>query len=197
MMQAFKTVLLLALGAAILYGMQHATPGYGDITSPIVIEGEAGKRVDGSAYAFGLANVHVARSVKTESFGRTREYTTSGVWLILEGAAVAKKESLALTSAEWLGPSGIRYAMSQRLSIASGLLNTERLQPGLPKPVLLAFEVPEKEIAGGQLLIARSRIIPLDEEFRIDPGKALPVSASPSLTILRGNGTNSWTIRAE
>jgi hypothetical protein len=123
--------------------MQHTTPYYGEITSPIVVEGNAGERLDADDFALGIVNVHLARTLKTESFGQQRSFTTSGVWVVVEGAAEAKAESLTLMSAAWLGPNGVRYELGQRLSSLPGMLPGERLEPGLPKPVLMAFEVPE------------------------------------------------------
>ncbi|WP_309082899.1 hypothetical protein [Chelativorans sp.] len=197
MSRVLGMALALVLAAAALYGMQHSTPGYGDITSPIAIDGKAGERVEEDTFAFGVARAHLARSLRTENFGKVKEYTTSGVWLLVEGAGVAKVESLTLTSAEWLGPTGIRYALSQRFSNQPGYLVNERLDPGLPTPLLLAFEVPEKEVAGGRLLLARSALIPLDEQLRIDIAGVLPNSVSPSLTILRSEGDIRWAIRRE
>ena len=94
--------------------------------------------------------------LKTEASAVPSTYTTSGVWVLLEAAAEASRESLTLTSAEWRGPSGVRYTLSQRFSTMPGMLPAERLEPGLPKPVLMAFEVPESELAGGTLLVAPS-----------------------------------------
>ncbi|KOF17445.1 hypothetical protein AC244_17570 [Ensifer adhaerens] len=197
-MAVLRSILLLGLGALVLFVMQHNTPGYGDITSPIAIRGKAGERVEGHAFAYGAANVHLARVVKTESFGRVRDYSSSGVWLIIEGAAVAKKESLTLLSAEWLSPGGIRYALSQRFStMRGGYLPTERLEPGLPKPVLIAFELPETAIKGGRLLIARSALTPLGEELWIDLDQKAQLEIKPSITLARGSGSMPWTLAAK
>ncbi|KQW61596.1 MULTISPECIES: hypothetical protein [unclassified Ensifer] len=197
MIAGLRTILLLGLGALVLYAMQHNTPGYGDITSPIAIRGKAGERVESHAFAYGAANVHLARALKTESFGRVRDYSSSGVWLVIEGAAVAKKESLTLLSAGWLSPSGIRYALSQRFSTMRGYLPTERLEPGLPKPVLVAFELPETAISGGRLLIARSGLTPLGEELWIALDQKAPLEIKPSITLARGSGSMPWTLAAK
>ncbi|WP_457580191.1 hypothetical protein [Ensifer canadensis] len=197
MIARLRTILLLGFGALMLYAMQHNTPGYGDITSPIAIRGKAGERVETHAFAYGAANVHLARAVKTESFGRVRDYSSSGVWLIIEGAAVAKNESLTLLAAEWLSPSGIRYALSQRFSTMRGYLPTERLEPGLPKPVLVAFELPETAIRGGRLIIARSGLTPLGEELWIEFEQKAPLEIKSSITLARGSGSTPWTLAAK
>ncbi|MDK1374345.1 MULTISPECIES: hypothetical protein [unclassified Sinorhizobium] len=197
MMGAVRAVLTLLPAVAVLYVMQQNTPGYGEITSPIVIQGKAGERVEGRDFAFAAGNIHLARAVKTQSFGSVREYTTSGVWVLVEGAAVAKRESLTLMSAEWRAPSGVRYALSERFSTLRGYLPTERLEPGLPRPVLLAFEMPEAEVRGGTLLVARSALIPLGEELWIDVGEKNPTDIHPSVALERGSSTMPWILKVE
>lgn len=189
--------LALAFAAAVLYGMQRTTPGYGDITSPIPVTGKLGQRVDASAFAIGIAKVHLARTVTTRSAGRTRSFTSSGVWVLVEGAAESKSESLTLTSAKWLGPNGVRYALSERFSTMPGMLPSQRLEPGLPKPVLMAFEIPESQVSGGTLLIARSTLTPLDEEARIRMTGVRPDDIRPSVALGRSTGGVPWTLNAE
>ncbi|WEX74201.1 hypothetical protein PYH37_001590 [Sinorhizobium numidicum] len=197
MVRNLKPVVMLIIAALALYGLQQSTPGYSEITSPVTIHGKAGTRVEGRDFAVGIANVHLARTVKTESFGRVRDYTTSGVWVLIEGAAVANRQSLTLTSAEWLGSSGIRYAISERFSTLPGYLITERLEPGLPKPVLLAFEVPQSELRGGTLLLARSDLMPLGEELRISIDDERPTNSHSTVMLARNQDGLAWTLTAE
>lgn len=196
MISAFRTLLLCGLAIAVLYAMRNSTPGYGDITAPIAIRGAAGERVETQDFAFGAANVHLARQVKVESFGRVKDYSSSGVWLIIEGAAVAETETMTLTSAQWLAGNGLRYELSQRFSTVPGYLPTERLEPGLPKPVLLAFELPEAAVADGTLLVSRSRVMPLAEELWIMLGDKQPLEIKPSVTIARSSSGTPWTLAA-
>jgi hypothetical protein len=193
---SLKGLAAVLFAAAILYGMQHTTPYYGEITSPIVIKGKAGERLDADDFALGIVNVHLARTLKTESFGQQRGFTTSGVWVVVEGAAEAKTESLTLMSAAWLGPNGVRYELSQRLSNLPGMLPGERLEPGLPKPVLMAFEVPENQAFDGTLIIARAAWMPLDEEVRI-PLAGNPDDIRATIALGRGGGGVPWTLEVE
>jgi hypothetical protein len=190
---------LVAVGfaAAVLYGLQHTTPGYGEITSPIPVGGKLGHRVDASAFTIGIAKVHLARSVSAKSASRTSTFTTSGVWVLVEGAAEARSESLTLMSAEWLGANGVRYALSQRLSTLPGMLPAQRLEPGLPRPVLMAFEIPESQVSGGTLLIARSAWAPLDEQARIEMTGVRADEVRSTLVLGRGGGAVPWTLSAE
>ncbi|MEI3851156.1 MULTISPECIES: hypothetical protein [Ensifer] len=196
MISAVRTLLLCGLAIAVLCAMRNSTPGYGDITAPVAIRGAVGERVETQDFAFGAANVHLARQVKVESFGRVKDYSTSGVWLIIEGAAVAKTETMTLTSAEWLAGNGLRYKLSQRFSTVPGYLPTERLEPGLPRPVLLAFELPEVAVDEGTLLVARSLVMPLAQELSIALGDRKPTDIKPSVTIARSGSGTPWTLAA-
>jgi hypothetical protein len=187
----------VAIAAAVLYGLQRTTPGYGEITSPIAVAAKLGKRVDASAFAVGVVKVHLARTVTTKSIGRTQTFTSSGVWVLVEGAAEARSESLSLMSAQWLGPNGVRYALSQRLSTVPGILPSRRLEPGLPQPVLMAFEIPEGQVSGGTLLIARTAWTPLEEEVRIEMTGVGPDDIRPSLVLARSEGAVPWTLGSE
>lgn len=197
MIGGIKGLVAVLLATAALYGMQRTTPLYSDITSPVPVVGEQGERVDTSAFAIGVANVHLAREVRISSFDGTRAYTTSGVWVLVEGAAAAKQGSLSLTSAEWLGPNGVRYALSQRFPAMPGLLGTERLEPGIPRPLLMVFEVPESQLSGATLLISRNAATPLEEEAWIEMMEVPRNEIRPAVTIGRGNHIQPWTLETE
>jgi hypothetical protein len=187
----------VAVAAAILYGLQRTTPGYGEITSPIAVAGKLGERITASAFAIGVAKVHLARTVTAKSVGRTQTFTSSGVWVLVEGAVEARFESLTLMSAQWLGPNGVRYALSQRFSTVPGILPSQRLEPGLPRPVLMAFEIPEGQVSGGTLLVARTAWTPLEEEVRIEMTGVAPDDIRPGLVLARGGGAAPWMLRSE
>lgn len=197
MISGIKGLTAALLAAVLLYGMQRTTPLYSDITSPVPVAGRQGERLDTDAFAIGIAKVHLAREVTTRSLGGTRTYSTSGVWVIVEAAAEAKHESLTLTSAAWLGPHGKRYAMSQRFSIVPGILGNERLEPGIPRPLLMAFEVPERELSGARLLVSRSALTPLAQEARIEMTEVEPEDIRPAVILGRGNRTLPWTLEAQ
>lgn len=182
------------LGAAALYGMQRSTPLYSDITGPVPIHGERGKRVDAAEFAIAIANVHLVREVTATSFARTKTYSTSGVWVLVEGAAEARRDSLSLASAEWLGRDGVRYALSQRLSSVPGMPGSETLEPGIPRPMLMAFEVPRDQIEGGTLVVSRSAYTPLLEEVRIAVGDIDATAIAPGAALSRGDRQLPWVL---
>ena len=195
MMPAVRTVAAVVLAAIVLYAMQRTTPGYSDITAPIVVSGTQGTKVQASAFAFDVKTVRTARELRTDSFGKTKTFSTSGVWIVVEAEAEAMFESLGLTTAEWQVANGIRYALTQRLPASvGGLLPAEMLEPGLPRPVLLAFEAPETALAGGTLIVARTKFLPLDDEIHVAASNIAPDSIEPAITIRRNEEGPAWKL---
>lgn len=193
MMRMLRSALALLLAAAVLYGMQHTRPLYSDITSPIVASGGMNKRVEARAFALSLDSVRVARVLNVETFGKSKTYTSSGVWVVVEGDAEAKFETLGLTAGEWLSRSGIRYVLTDRLWATIEMMPGDVYQPGLPRRVLLVFEVPEDAVAGGTVVVAPTKLLPLNDEIRI----ATTVSGKdiePAITIRRNQERPPWTV---
>ncbi|HTV69876.1 MAG TPA: hypothetical protein VMF90_15185 [Rhizobiaceae bacterium] len=194
---AIRTIVAVLAAAAALYAMQRTTPVYSEITSPVRTNGQQGKRVETRNFAIGIAKVHLARSIDAPKSGRPHSYTTSGVWVIVEAAVQATNESLSLTAAEWLGPDGTRYSMSQRLSTLPGTPGTEQLEPGVPRPMLMIFEVPESQLSGATLLVSQSAYTPLSEEAAVAMTEVQTDDIRPVITIKRGGGTLPWVLEAE
>ncbi|TIM23481.1 MAG: hypothetical protein E5Y61_29140 [Mesorhizobium sp.] len=193
MMRMVRSALALLLAAAVLYGMQHTRPLYSDITSPIVASGGMNKRVEARAFALSLDSARVARVLNVETFGKSKTYTSSGVWVVVEGEAEAKFKTLGLTSGEWLSRSGIRYVLTDRLWATIEMMPGDVYQPGLPRRVLLVFEVPEDAVAGGTVVVAPTKLLPLDDEIRI----ATTISGKdiePAITIRRNEERPPWTV---
>jgi hypothetical protein len=191
-----KGLAAVPFAAAVLYAMQLTTPLYSEIISQVPVAGKQGERIDARDFALGVGKAHLARTLEVESYGRTKTYTTSGVWVLVEAAAEAKRESLALTAAEWIGPSGVRYALSQRFSSAPGMVQTVNFEPGLPMPFLLAFEVPENEAFGGTLLVSRTLITPLGEQIRMPVPDLRADDIRSTIAIGPGGGGLPWTLEA-
>nr|WP_234710107.1 hypothetical protein [Sinorhizobium medicae] len=101
---------------------------------------------------------------------------------------------MSLTSAEWRGPSGLRFAMSGRIGGSIGLLGSERLEPGIPRPVLLVFELPEDQIESGTLLVAETTVTPLAEQVEIAMHAVLPENRHESITLARGGRIMPWML---
>ena len=194
MIDWLKSAVILGVAIAALYGMQHSTPYYSNIISKITVEGNEGEPVETSRFVVGIVNAYRTRQVTTPGVEGTRIYDTDGEWLVIEAAAKAKLESLGLGSIEWLGPNGIRYAMSTRLTYAPGIVGSERLEPGIPRPVLMVFELPRDQIAGGKLLIAESSLTSLSEQVQISMTSTTRDDVSRSISIKRMGTIMPWEL---
>jgi hypothetical protein len=196
MIRKLATVLGLGLAILALYGLQKTRPGYGEITSPIAVSGKAGEKLSARNFELKVTNIHFARQIKLTAFGRDRFYSTSGIWALVEAEAAARNETVALTSAAWRGPNGVRYVASERLSSAPDL-KSQRLEPGLPARALMIFEFPESEMQGGEILVAIAPFLPLDSEMHIAAGPATPPVIHPVATLVRGRSLTEWSLATE
>jgi hypothetical protein len=189
-----KGFLGLVAAGAILYGLQHTTPYYGDITSPRPTTGKPGQRIDTDVFALTVSKIHFARELATRSFDRVKTYSTSGLWVLVEAVGEAGPESISLLSAKWLGPNGVRYGLSERLSTLPAYLPSQRLEPGLPRPVLMAFEIPESQASGGTLLVTPSSWTPLEPEAQISMPTVQREDVRPVIEVARGNAVTPWKL---
>jgi hypothetical protein len=197
MITRLQSIGFLIFTLVALYAMQHTTPYYSDILSPVTVSGVQGKAVETSRFAVGVGNFYRAKELIIPGISGDRVYTTEGEWLVIEAAAKAKIDSMNLMSVAWLGPNGVRYGLSGRLSTASGVIGTERFEPGIPRPTLIIFEVPSDQVRGGKLLVAESALVPLSEELRIslNDDKANPVNSS--IEIGRGDRVMAWRLEVK
>jgi hypothetical protein len=197
MMRLARTILFILFAAAMLYGLQQTRPLYSRITSPIIASGRMHERVVASTFALSIDTVRVARDLAVETFGKTKRFTTSGVWVVAEGDAEANFETLGLTSGEWLSRSGIRYALTDRLPPTIETMPGKAFQPGLPRRILLVFEVPEDSVAGGTIAVTPTRLYPLNDEVRIATD-ASERNMEAAIVIRRNdkadNGGQKWTV---
>lgn len=155
-------------GAAIvaLYAMQNTQPGYGDITGPLVVaRGGPKEALAARDFQVEVTGYKAARRLKTVQYGKPGLLTTGGVWVLVAVKARALARTVTLTSASWEGPSRARYHASERLPSSLGMLSSARLDPGLEREALLAFEIPESELAGGTLRIAQTPYTPMRGEI--------------------------------
>ncbi|MER8436942.1 hypothetical protein NKH36_07755 [Mesorhizobium sp. M1312] len=100
---------------------------------------------------------------------------------------------MGLTSGEWLSRSGVRHVLTDRVPATIEMMPGDVYQPGLPRRILLVFEVPEDAVAGGTVVVARTKLLPLDDEVRI----ATDVSGKdiePAITIRRNEERPPWTV---
>jgi hypothetical protein len=193
MMRLARAILFILFAAAILYGLQQTRPLYSQITSPIIASGHMHERVDASTFALSIDTVRVARNLAVETFGKTKPFTTSGVWIVAEGNAGTKFETEGLTSGEWLSRSGIRYALTDRLPPTIEMMPGKAFQPGLPRRILLVFEVPEDSVTGGTVVVTPTKLYPLNDEIRIVTD-ASEKKIEAAIVIRRNDRGQPWTV---
>lgn len=193
MIRAARTILALLSAAAVLYGLQQTRPLYADITSPIVTSGGMNERVEAGAFAISLDSVRVARALDVETFGKAKAYTSSGVWVVVQGEAEARFETLSLVSGEWVSRKGIRYVLTDRIPATIAMMPGDVYQPGLPRRILLVFEMPQDAVTGGSVAVMRSKLPPLDDEVSIATN-ASDAAIEPRITIRRNDEGQPWTV---
>jgi hypothetical protein len=163
-----KRALFALLAAAVIVFMSRTTPGYVEITAPFVIRGASGDWVNARTFGLRVEKSHLVRTIRQKRFRRIEERTTSGVWVIVRVDAVAIKHPTMLANLALLTRDGKRYRHSERVYLPAqiGLIGRD-LQPEMPTPALLVFEVPEQAIQQLELAAAEGEFTTLDSEVRI------------------------------
>ena len=158
--------LLLVVGGILI--MSRTTPGFVDLTAPFVSRGESGEWVNTRTCGLRVDKPYLVRTLRQQRFGRTEERTTSGVWVIVKVDAVAIRQPGMIGAFALETDDGKRYQHTERIRLSSqvGLLGRE-LQPEMPVPALLVFEVPENQISDLTLIAGEREIPHLTSEARI------------------------------
>lgn len=160
------SLLLILVAALALYAMQRSTPRYMDLTGPIAERGTMGKAVDTRLFEATVQRVQFAQRLQYRRLGNVQVRETGGVWAIVWLRLAAADTSATVAEAAWLGPDGLAYRHTDRLSLARGV-PPYFLDPGLPRTVRLVFEIRPDQARGATLLLS-SRYGPrLDSQARI------------------------------
>ena len=177
---------VLAVGAIVL--MSRTTPGFVALTAPFVSRGEQGEWVNTRTFGVRVEKPHLVRTLRQQRFGRVEERTTSGVWVIVKVEGVAIRQPGMIGAFALETRDGKRYQHTERVRLPSqvGLLGRE-LQPEMPVPALLVFEVPENKISDLTLIAGEREIPHLTSEARIplrwsDPNPAASIRDSVDLS---------------
>lgn len=157
----------LAIAAALLFALQQTTPGYSEITGPITQHGVAGTSIVARGFTLRVERVVLAERLRWQSFGRSYDRDTGGLWAVAIVEAQGTPATTAIGGATWLAASGLRFEASQRTEPARGFLRGKRLEPGLPQRGLLIFEIGRDAARGGTLLVSEARWPRLDTQLRI------------------------------
>lgn len=167
MIRVLARVAALAVAALILFALQQTTPGYSEITGPITQHGLAGTTIAGRGFTLRFEKVVLAERLRWQSFGRSYDRDTGGLWAVAVVEAEGTPATTALSGATWQAASGLRFEASQRTESVRGFLRGKRLEPGLPQRGLLIFEIGRDAARNGALLVSMSRWPRLDTQLRI------------------------------
>ena len=194
MIRATIAVIGVAAAIAMLYGLQKTQPGYADITRPVAVHGALGERLTARTFELTATKITLAERIALRSGTREQTFDTSGVWAVVEAQIAARHESINVSSVSWMGASGARYAMSQRAATAPGLLPAERLEPGLPRKVLMLFELPPEQVKDATILVSRTAFSPIDSELHIKANVPTPLFVRNIARIVRGTNAGEWQL---
>ena len=167
------SILAVIAAAGALAGMLQTTPEYDRAIRPFVAEPGPDGTVGRSRMSAKITDWKTADVVTFQQSGIDRRRDTAGVFLIvtIEGRPLHSSE---LLQAQWLGASGRKYLMTDRVSGPAQLLDSTWFQPDLSMKSVAVFELPRDEIAGGSMLLGPRLFRGLDEVLRLAPPNGQP-----------------------
>jgi hypothetical protein len=138
------------------------------MTAPFVSHGEPGEWVPTQTFGLRIDKQYLVRTIRQKRFGRTEERTTSGVWVLVKVDAAAVRRPVTIGGFALETKEGKRYLHTERVRLPAkaGLIGRE-LQPEMPVPAFLVFEVPENQVADLTLVAGEREIAHLTSEARI------------------------------
>ncbi|GAB1575650.1 hypothetical protein [Bordetella petrii] len=182
MTRRLATLALVLAAAAVLFAMQHSTPRYEDLTGPIPVAGGMRETVRARTFDIEVERVEFARRLQYHnSLGGATLRETSGLWAVVTARLAARAESVSVTRAFWQGPTGIRYELSDRVSLVPDLPPVD-VDPGLPRRGRFVFEIRPDQVGDATLLVSQGPFPLLDSQARIALD-SLPLGADGALAI--------------
>lgn len=184
MMRWFGRLVALLVAAVLLLAMQWTTPYYDRKTDPIPVYGQIGDTVTARKFTVRLETVQFARQLHYTAYGKDVVRDTTGLWAVIIATVAARSESTLVYEADWEGPTGLRYSLSDRLSGVKSLLSGAALQPGLPRRGWFIFEIREDQARGATFVAPKIGLTRLDSIVRISLGSgggSLPIADSLDL----------------
>lgn len=162
------------LGACALGAMMATTPDYNRVFQPFRTHAQVDGIAQGRLHDARFGNWQTADQISFDRYGKAVVRDTQGVFLVVDVDILNVRESVRLTAA-WLGRSGRRYEQTSRAEGTPVTLDVRQFHPGLDDRGVVVFELPEDEVAGGQLLLARRGPNILDSELALTPATATPM----------------------
>lgn len=165
-MRRLANIAVIFVAVVLLYGMWVTKPRYGELTGPIAAYGKMHDPVHTREFDVALNQVTLARELTYTQFGTSKVLTTSGLWAIASVELSATTKSTAVSIAIWEGPTGLRFAQSNRVGWLPGQ-PPYMLEPGLQRQIQLAFEIMPDQVNGATLLLSAQMKPSLDSEARV------------------------------
>ncbi|WP_028352972.1 MULTISPECIES: hypothetical protein [Bordetella] len=182
MKRRLGTLVLVLVAAAVLFAMQHSTPRYEDLTGPIPVSGRMHETVRARTFDIEVERVEFARKLQYHgSLGGATLRESAGVWAVVTARLAARAESVSVTRAAWRGPTGMRYELSDRVSLVPDLPPVD-VDPGLPRRGRFVFEIRPDQVGGATLLVSQGPFPQLDSQAQIALDR-LPLGADGALLI--------------
>lgn len=192
-MRRFANILVVTVAIIILYGMQQTKPRFGELTAPIPVYGQMHDLIHTREFDVTLDQVIFARQLDFTQYGQKKTLTTSGLWVVVTAQLAATTSTTSVAAATWLGPTGLKYAVSDRIGWAPGM-PPHQLAPGLPKKVQFIFETMPDQVNGATFILSSKMEPALDSQARIaiddfqkfNDGQPLVVESYDPLQLLAG-----------
>lgn len=165
-MRRLGNILIVVIAIAALYGMQRTKPRFDALTAPIVVQGKMNVPVHSREFDVTVDQVAFARELAFVQFGQKKSLTTSGLWAVVTAHMAATTSSTVVSSAMWLGPTGLKYNLTRRVGWGAGMPPVE-LAPGMPQQVQLVFEILPDQVNGATLMLSGKPDPVLDSEAHI------------------------------
>lgn len=151
-MNRLVNLMVVVFGGGFLGMMMNTLPTYDSSFQPFSVHAGENGVGEGRLFTTELTGLRLSGTVSYTQFGKEVVRDTSATFLVAE-LAVSARERSQQVEAVWLGATGRRYAQSARLEDIPRALSSAWFEPGLKGKALAVFELPDDEIAGGQLVL--------------------------------------------
>lgn len=172
-MNLLVNFLVVVLGGGFLGMMMNTLPTYDSSFQPFSVSAGENGVGEGRLFAAELVDLRSSSTVSYMQFGKEIARDSSATFLVAE-LAVSARERSQQVEAVWLGATGRRYAETVRLENLPRSLSSTWFEPGLKGQAFAVFELPDDEIAEGQLVVTPRGNAIMDSAVHLPAPKALP-----------------------
>ncbi|WP_054308581.1 hypothetical protein [Mesorhizobium sp. 1M-11] len=172
-MNHLVNLVVVVLGGGFLGMMMNTLPGYDSSLQPFSVHAGENDVGQGRLFTAELTGLRSSGTISYAQFGKEVVRDTSATFLVAE-LAISAREMSQEVEAIWLGATGRQYSQSARLENIPRGLSSARFEPGLKDRAFAVFELPDDEIAGGQLVLMARGSMLMDSAVHLPAPKVLP-----------------------